>query len=547
MYKVTVENKTYEFKEKKTLLEIRELVNAKGFVATVNNCLRELGYYVNYDCQVAFLGFENYDAIRVYETSLRFVLTMAIYNLYPKATVRFNQCISRSLACQVDGVGVIDQIFLNNLNQELQRIIKADYPIHRLKKTKEEAIEFYKKLGASDKLDVLKYQNSSDSVTMYECNGFINYMFGYMIAKTGDLVDYQLMLFHPNFLVRYPRSEENGKIPMVFDNAPALGQMIDDAKDWSRMIGANTIPEINRHIKKDGGIDLINICETKHNNQFAELGNIIKDNINRVRLIAIAGPSSSGKTTFSNRLRIELLSKGIKPVKVSIDDYYLDRELAPKDELGEPDLEHVNALDIKLFNEHLLALIQGKEVEMPRFDFKIGKRVKGHKVRVHNNEPIIIEGIHALNESLTASIPKHQKFRIYISPLAQINIDGQTPISATDIRLLRRIVRDNAFRKTSIEETFDMWPNVRKGEFRWIYPYQETADFVFNTELTYELAVMKRYAYPLLTAISSESKYYVMASRLLKFLRYFLDIDPKLVPINSLLKEFIGGSCFEDK
>ena len=237
------------------------------------------------------------------------------------------------------------------------------------------------------------------------------------------------------------------------------------------------------------------MCESKHNNMLSELGQIIKDNIDNIKIIAIAGPSSSGKTTFSHRLRIELLSRGIKPVKISIDDYYLDRNQAPKDEYGNPDLEHIEALDLELFNQHLLALIQGEEVQLPHFDFKIGKRVPGEKIRIDEHSPIIIEGIHALNHRLTSSIPKYQKFKIYISPLWQINIDNHNPINATDIRMLRRMVRDYKYRNTTPQKTIGMWSSVRKGEFRWIYPFQEEADYIFNSELTYELGVLKKYAF----------------------------------------------------
>ena len=238
------------------------------------------------------------------------------------------------------------------------------------------------------------------------------------------------------------------------------------------------------------------------------------------------------------------MTRGIKPVKISMDDYYLDRDKAPKDEFGEPDLEHVEALDIELFNRDLLALIRGEEVQLPKFDFKLGKRVPGKKVKIPKGTIVIIEGIHALNEQLTSSIPKHQKFKIYISPTFQINIDNHNPISATDIRMLRRIVRDWQFRKTTPTDTLAMWPSVRRGEFRWIYPFQEQADYIFNTELTYELSVMKKHALPILEAIDRNNEYFIQANRLVKFLKYFKDIDDSLVPCNSLLREFIGDSCF---
>ncbi len=346
------------------------------------------------------------------------------------------------------------------------------------------------KKGYLDKIDVLKYRDD-ENVHIYECNGYVNYLYGYMVPSTGYLKKFKLLTYNPGFVVQFPRAECNGEIP-VFEESISFGRMLNDARDWSELCGCNKIPLLNQHATDIKINDLVNVCETKHNNMLAELGSIIKKDINNIRLICIAGPSSSGKTTFSHRLRLELMSRGVNPVKISMDDYYLDREKAPLDEFGNLDLEHVNALDLDLFNEQLLSLIQGKEVELPIFDFKQGKRIRGEKLKISQDTPIIIEGIHALNDEVTRLIPKYQKFKIYISPLSQINIDDHNPINATEIRLLRRIVRDAKYRKTDPSETFSMWPSVRRGEFKWIYPYQEGADYIYNSELTYELGVMKK-------------------------------------------------------
>ena len=303
---------------------------------------------------------------------------------------------------------------------------------------------------------------------------------------------------------------------------------------------------MNDHIKEDTFVDFINMCETQHNDMLAELGQIIKQNINDIKLIAIAGPSSSGKTTFTNRLRIELLTKGINPVMISMDDYYVNREDTPLGEGGKPDYESIYALDIDLFNQQLVDLIQGEEVTLPLFDFKDGKRKVGKTVKLLPNQPILIEGIHALNEMITALIPKHQKFKIFISPHPQLNIDDHNPIMPTDLRLLRRIVRDARTRKTSPATTFSMWESVRSGEFKWIYPWQKEADYVFNSSLTYEIMVMKKYALPALQSIKSNEEYYIQANRFIKFLKYVKDVDDKYVPCNSILREFIGDSCFHD-
>lgn len=545
MFTVKVNNQVLEFNEKVTLKDLAQSFNQKCYVAKVNNRLRELGYYINYNCEVEFLDLKSYDATKVYETSMRYLIIYALRRINPNLKVKFTQSISRSTAIEINGENVVvDENFITRLKKEIDDLVRRDLPITRKRMSKEDALKLYEKEGYLDKIEVLKYRQE-DYVNAYICEDYVNYMFGYMVPSTGYLKDYKLILYYPYILLQVPRAEENGRIP-EFEDSPSFGRMQKEAREWSKLIGCDTIANLNKQVEKNGGYELVNMCETKHNNMLAELGLRIKNDIDNIRLICIAGPSSSGKTTFSNRLRIELMTRGINPVKISMDDYYLDRELAPKDEYGEPDLEHVEALDIELFNRDLLALIRGEEVQLPKFDFKIGKRVPGKTIKIPKGTPIIIEGIHALNEQLTSLIPKHQKFKIYISPTFQINIDNHNPISATDIRMLRRIVRDWNFRKTTPTETLAMWPSVRRGEFRWIYPFQEQADYIFNTELTYELSVMKKHALPILEAIDRNNEYFIQANRLVKFLKYFKDIDDELVPCNSLLREFIGNSCFLD-
>ena len=297
-------------------------------------------------------------------------------------------------------------------------------------------------------------------------------------------------------------------------------------------------------LSKNELIDFVNMCEIKHTNELHELASEIIEKRKEIKLIAIAGPSSSGKTTFSMRLRITLMSLGLKPVMISIDDYYLPRSSAPLDEFGQPDLEHIESLDIERFNNDIHKLTNGEEVTLPRYDFKRGVITNGKTIKVEENTPIIIEGIHALNDRLTSKVSRNQKYKIYIAPQTQLHIDDHNPISITDLRLLRRIVRDSKYRNAPATETMAMWPSVRRGEFKWIYPFQEGADFVFNTELSYEFGVLKKFALPQLQAIPRDSEYFIMANRLVKFLKYFIDIPEELVPCNSLLREFIGGSCF---
>ena len=516
----------------------------KYYVCLVNGRVRELTYPLSKNATLEYLDLTSSEAGKVYEASLRYVIALAFYNCYPKAKIRFSYNVSRSMFCEsISDDFIIDLKVVNTIKQEVARIISEDIPFERTTVSKQEAANIYEKFGMLDKLDILSYRPDKD-VHLYKCGNYLNYMHSYTVPSTGYLKNYVLHLYSPGIIIQYPRYELGGIIPK-FEDAPIYGRTINQAYNWAKLTDCQTIYDINEHVQANP-VDFIQTCETKHNNMLAEIGEKIASDKNNIRLIAIAGPSSSGKTTFSNRLRIELLSKGIKPVMISMDDYYIDRDKIPLNENGELDLEDINTLDIELFNEHMFALINGEEVEIPRFDFKLAKRVKGHKLKIEANQPIIIEGIHALNEQMSSLIPKHQKFKIFISPQIQINMDNHTPMSTTDLRLIRRIVRDNQFRNSPAKQTMSMWSSVRRGEFKWIYPNQEGADYVYNSELTYELCVLKKYAIPLLKEIGVEDEYYITANRLLKYLKYFTEIEEFAIPCNSLLREFIGGSCFYD-
>ena len=516
----------------------------KYYVCLVNGRVRELTYPLTKNATLEFSDLTSSEAGKVYEASLRYVIALAFYNCYPKAKIRLSYNVSRSMFCEsVTNDFIIDLKVVNTIKQEVARIINEDIPFERTTVSKQEAATIYEKYGMLDKLDILSYRPDKD-VHLYKCGNYLNYMHSYTVPSTGYLKDYALHLYSPGIIIQYPRYELGGIIPK-FEDAPVYGKTINQAYNWAKLTDCQTIYDINEHVQENP-VDFIQTCETKHNNMLAEIGEKIAKERNNIRLIAIAGPSSSGKTTFSNRLRIELLSKGIRPVMISMDDYYIDRDKIPLNEDGELDLEDINTLDIELFNEHMYALINGEEVEIPRFDFKLAKRVKGHKLKISADQPIIIEGIHALNEQMSSLIPKHQKFKIFISPQIQINMDNHTPMSTTDLRLIRRIVRDNQFRNSPAKQTMSMWSSVRRGEFKWIYPNQEGADYVYNSELTYELCVLKKYAIPLLKEIGVDDEYYITANRLLKYLKYFTEIEEFAIPCNSLLREFIGGSCFYD-
>jgi uridine kinase len=511
--------------------------------AKVNHRIRDLNYEVYFDAAIEFLTVKSQEAIRTYETTLRYLLAMAVYRLNPSYQFRFNYHISRSIFMEFTNPKKIDPSFVSKLNTMLQTIVKENLPFEKTIVSKEEAMHIYQEKQYLDKIEILNYRPEK-TVHLYRCDGYVNYMYGAMALSTGLIQDWQLVFYPPGIIVQYPRSENHGKIP-VFEDAPIFGQTLQEAHAWSKITHADTVASINKYVAEERVVEFINLCEAKHARMLVELGEAIEHRKDQLRLICIAGPSSSGKTTFANRLRIELMSRGFHPIRISIDDYYLPREAAPKDADGKPDLENIHALDLKLFNQHLAQLINGEEVQLPhsKFDASVDKK---HTLKIEEDTLIIIEGIHALNDALTSLVPKTQKYKIYISPQAQINYDNHNPMSLTDLRLLRRMVRDKKYRGSPAEQTIDMWPSVRRGEFTWIYQTQEEADYVFNSFLPYELCVMKRYAIPVLSAIEKESVYFPTAERLIRMLKYFVDMEEKWIPSNSLIREFIGGSCFRE-
>ncbi len=527
-------------------VRISDLIEENRFdyqAAKVNNRIRELDYIIDKDCTVELLTLSDTEAVTIYQSTLRYLIIMACRKVFPKAKVIFNYSVSRSIFASISNIKhALLKEDLEAIQNELDNIIAADLPIRRSSISKEEAIEYYNSIGYKDKAKIIQYRKES-TVHVYECGDYKNYMFGYMLPSTGYIKSYRLMLYAPGFIIQYPRAEEKGQIP-YFEDEKVFQNALREANRWGNITTASYIYQMNEIVEQGKALEFINLCETRHNNQLSELGDKIARDIDRIRLIAIAGPSSSGKTTFTNRLRIELKTLGIDPLMISVDNFYNQGHLAPIDEFGKPDFEHIDALDRKLFDEVIYKLISGEEVALPIYDFKTQKRTFTEPVKLGRNQPIMIEGIHALNDDLTPSIPREVKFRIYIAPQAQLHIDDHNPISLSDIRLIRRMVRDYKTRNSSCEQTIEMWPSVRRGEFKWIYPHQSNADFVYNSELSYELCVLKKHALPLLEAVDSNSPYFIQANRLVKFLKYFKDISDKWIPCNSIIREFIGDSIF---
>lgn len=544
MFTIKTNNQSVDYNEE---IRVRDLIqDSNKFypIALVNNRMRELSYKFAYDAEVEFLSLDHIEAVHIYEASLRYMIAMAFKNIYPDYKIKFKYSVSRSIFCYIVNERNLNiEEVISTIDNELQRLVKLDLPFVRETESLEDAKKFYAKNNYQDRIDILKYRPET-KVHFYRCDGYKNYVYSYMVPSTGYISKYIMRPYDIGFLIQYPRSETDTKIP-EFKNAPKYVETLRQASIWAAIVEADTIANLNRHVEKQSVIDFVHMCEAKHNAMLTEIGELIK-NDEDIRLIAIAGPSSSGKTTFSNRLRIELMTRGIKPVTISLDDYYLDRDQIETDEFGNVDLEHVNTLDIDLFNQNMTDLIAGKETELPLFDFVTKNRGGYHKLKVDKKSPIIIEGIHALNDLLTSSIPDEQTFKIYISPQLQMNLDNHNPISITNLRLIRRIVRDKQYRNSSALRTIGMWESVRAGEFLWIYPNQEHANYIYNSGLQYELCVLKKYALPTLQEVPNDSEYFITANRLIKFLKYFVDIPDDVVPCNSLLREFIGGSCFSE-
>lgn len=551
MINVIVNEKNVQVKEGTRVLDLlKDEDKTKYMVCKLGTQVKELNRKLSDKDEgkkIEFLGLENIEAGKAYEASLRFIFSMAFFRLYPDVKIRFSYNASRSVFCQVLTPGFNISTAVEKIKAEADAIIAQNLPIERITVSTDEAAEIYKKMNGFDKLEMLKYRPESN-VNIYKCGEYYDYMHSYMVPSTGCIHAYEVRPYSPGIIIQYPRYELGATIPEFVEES-MYGRTLQRAYLWAKKTKTQTIAEINKRVEDGNELDFVQMCEAKHNRMLAELGEEINRDIENIRLICIAGPSSSGKTTFCNRVRIELLSRGINPVMISMDDYYLERdkicELQGKSR-DDVDLEHINCLDIEQFNKDLFDLINGEEVTLPKFNFKIGKREVGRTIKVDEHSPIIIEGIHALNEKLTSSIPKHQKYKIYIAPQLPVNIDNHSPLNTTDLRLIRRIVRDMQFRNYPAANTIDMWQSVRSGEFRWIYPNQEGANFVFNSALPYELCVLKKLAMPALREIKYTDPQFLVANRLIKYLKYFKTIeDESIIPCNSLIREFIGGSCFD--
>jgi len=510
--------------------------------AKVNNNLRELSYIVEGDSGIEFLDLTTTDGQRIYQRSLSFVFIRAAMELLKGCEVTVEHSLSKGLYCEIHYSRPIDEKDVKEIKKRMIEIIDSKIPLVKKKIPKEEARRIFRELNMEAKEKLLDYREK-EYINIYSCGWLKNYFYGYMVPNTGYLKDFDLKFYLPGVIIQYPTREKPHKIPDYVEQ-PKLAAIFKEAESWGRILNLEYVANLNEIIERGEYPELIRISEALHEKKIAQIADMISEN--KKRVVLIAGPSSSGKTTFAQRLLIQLRVNGLNPVTLSTDNYFVNREKTPKDEYGDYDFEALEAVDLELFNRDLSRLIQGEEVEIPIFNFITGIREYiGKKLKINREQPIIIEGIHGLNERLTRDIPHDKKFKIYISALTQLNIDGHNRIPTTDTRLIRRIVRDSKYRGHSALDTLKIWHSVRRGEERNIFPFQEEADVMFNSALTYELAVLKKYAEPLLKEIKEEEKEYSEAKRLLKFLSYFKSIDnDKYILQTSIIKEFIGGSCF---
>lgn len=547
--RITYDNKNFDiesgttikeaFKDQIENNEIKDIIAAR-----LNNTIESLNLPILKDGEIEFINRENKDGRIIYIRGLLFLMCKAFSEVYPEALLTVNYQLSNAMFNTIDNMEVTEDM-VENVKRRMQEIIDKDIPITKVMMTQEEAEEFYKKEETIN--GRLQTNIDKEKVSLYYCEEYYNYFYGAMPISTGFAKLFDLVKYRNGFLVKYPSISEPDKLQENVSTSLKMVSAMDEYDEINKLMKINTVYRLNKKIKEENGTkELILFSEALHEKKIAEIAKKIKERGN-VRMVLIAGPSSSGKTTFAGKLGMSLRVNGIKPVTISVDNYFVERVNNPKDEHGNYDFECIEALDLDLFNSQLVDLLAGKEVKLPTFDFTTGEKVyKGNTLKLEADEILVIEGIHCLNDKLTNLIQKENKFKVYISDLTVLNIDYYNRISTTDTRLIRRIVRDYKFRAYSAEHTLKTWYSVNRGEQKNIFPYQEEADCMFNSSIVYELAVLKKYAMPLLEEIPQTSREYSEARRLITLLKYFENMEPDLVPNNSLLREFIGGSIFEN-
>ena len=514
--------------------------------AKVNNRTEGLNFRVYNNKDVEFMDVRESSGMRTYVRSLCFVLCKAVEEIFPDGRILLEHPISKGYFCNLKIGRPITLEDVSRIKQRMMEIIVEDIPYHRIECHTTEAVRLFSERNMMDKVKLL--ETSGSLYTYYYTLGdTIDYYYGSLLPSTGYLKVFDIVKYYDGVLLRIP----NKNNPLVLEEVIKQEKMLEVFKEylhWLDIMELSNVGDFNVACNEGFATDLINVSEALQEKKISHIADDIYNrgkNGDRVKMVLISGPSSSGKTTFSKRLSIQLMTNGLHPFPISLDNYFVNREETPRDENGNYDYESLYALDLKFFNEQLQALLRGEEVELPRFNFSTGKReFKGDKLKIHENTILILEGIHALNPELTPQIPDANKYKVYVSALTTISLDDHNWIPTTDNRLLRRIIRDFNYRGYSAQETISRWPSVRAGEDKWIFPYQENADAMFNSALLFEFAVLRRYAEPILNAVPRNCPEYSEAYRLLKFIKYFVPVQDKEIPPTSLLREFLGGSSF---
>ena len=544
-------NSTREFPEGSSLLDTYNGFNLAmpyGPVsAKVNNKVESLDFRVYYNKDIEFLDIANSSGMRTYVRSLFFILVKAVEELYPQGSISLEHPISKGYFCKLHIDRTIGLDDVQRIKQKMQEIIAADIPYTRTESHTEEVVRLFEKRGMMDKARLLDTYGQLYSY-YYQLGDTVDCYYSSLVPSTGYIRLFDIVKYYDGLLLRIPSRENPTKLEEVVKQEKML-EVFQEYHRWNQILGISTVGDLNVACNHGHATDLINVSEALQEKKIAQIADEIthrNQDGKRVKLVLISGPSSSGKTTFSKRLSIQLMTNGLKPYPISLDDYFVNRNDTPLDENGKHDFESLYAVDLPFFEEQLTTLLNGGEVELPRYNFTTGKReMSGKKLRIDEHMILIIEGIHALNPALTPHIPNENKYKVYVSALTTILLDNHNYIPTTDNRLLRRIIRDYKYRNYSAEETIARWPSVRAGEEKWIFPYQENADAMFNSALLFELAVLKDYVEPVLRKVPNRCPEYSEAHRLLRFLNYFVSVQDKELPPTSLLREFLGGSSFQ--
>ena len=515
----------------------------RPLAAQIGGEVYSLRYAPRYDSEIRLLRYSEDVGRRVYERTLQFILILAVRRLFAGARVIARYSLGPGIYITIDKSPELSKQDVDALEKECRKIVEEDIPLVRKRLDIDAAIDYFTKDGQHDKAKLLKWRKFS-YFDVYQASDFMDYFYGEMAPSTGYCRVFRLKYLKKALVMLMPCDDEPNKAA-AYKRQPKLASVLRQSEEWGKLMSCATAFELNERVKNGSIRELIRVNEALHEKTYAELADKIVQK--KARAVMVAGPSSSGKTTSANRIATQLRVLGQDPVMLSLDNYYIDRDKLTPNEHGEVDLEHIDTLDIPRFNHDLAALIRGEQVEVPVFDFTTGKRCPtGAKLQVLKDQPMIIEGIHGLNRRMISpEIPPEAVYRIYVSALTTLNLDDHNRIRTTDVRLLRRLVRDYRTRNASMEATLAMWPSVRRGEWTWIFPFQEEADSWFNTTLVYELAVLKKYVYPMLLEVPKESQYYIHAHTIVKFLNYFLDTDVEdEIPPTSIIREFIGGNTF---